>query len=122
MQLAPQLIDIEQKLWTNDPVLYRNSFIEEALLIFPETGMITRDAAIDAILMENVENRRWAEVQFSAVRSLRLADNVILLTYKAAARWAHEESPNLVFASSVYVERDGAWKLAFHQQTPLDAA
>ena len=121
MELQQQLIDIEQKLWTNDPILYRDSFIEEALLIFPETGMITRDEAIDAILMENVENRRWAEVQFSAVRSLRLADDVILLTYKAAGRWAHEKSANLVFASSVYVERDSAWKLAFHQQTPLNA-
>lgn len=91
-------------------------------MIFPETGIITRDAAIDAILIENVENRRWAEVQFSAVRSLRLADDVTLLSYKVDARWAHEESPNSLLASSIYVERDGAWKLALHQQTPLNAA
>lgn len=46
MELDKQLIDIEQKLWTNDAILYQNSLIEEALLVFPETGVITRDVAI----------------------------------------------------------------------------
>jgi hypothetical protein len=39
---------------------------------------------------------------------------------KVAARWEHEEFKNSALASSVYVKRDGLWKLAFHQQTPLD--
>jgi hypothetical protein len=119
MDFDKQLIDIERKLWTNDAVFYRNSLTEDALLVFPETGVITRDAAVDAILTENADGRRWAEVEFYDVRSLRLADDVALLTYRVAARWEHDQSKNLALASSVYVKRDEVWKLAFHHQTPV---
>jgi hypothetical protein len=119
MELEKQLIDIERNLWTNDAVFYKNSLLEEALLVFPETGVITRDVAVDAILTENAEGRRWAEVEFGKIRSLRLADDVALLTYRVAARWEHDQSKNSALASSVYVKRDGVWKLAFHQQTPI---
>jgi hypothetical protein len=119
MEIEKHLIDIERKLWTNDSVVYKNNLIEEALLVFPDTGVITRDIAIDAILTENAEGRRWAEVEFHDVRSLRLASDVALLTYRVAARWEHERSRSSALASSIYVNRDGVWKLAFHQQTPI---
>jgi hypothetical protein len=120
MELEKQLIEIERRLWANDAVFYKNNLIDEALLVFPETGVITRGIAVDAILTENAEGRRWAEVQFDEVRSLRLAEDVALLTYRVAARWEHEESKSSALASSVYVKRDGVWKLAFHQQTPIE--
>jgi len=119
MELENELIGIERKLWTNDADFYRNSLIEEALLIFPETGVITRDAAVSAIAVENAEGRRWAEVEFEEVRNLRLAGDVVLLSYRVTARWEHEQSKVSAFASSVYLNRGGSWKLAFHQQTPI---
>jgi hypothetical protein len=117
MKLENQLIDVERKLWTNDAVFYKNNLTEKALLVFPETGVITRDVAVDAILTENAEGRRWAEVDFDQVHSLQLADNVALLTYRVAARWEHEQCKSSALVSSVYVKRGGVWKLAFHQQT-----
>jgi hypothetical protein len=120
MALDQPLMAIERKLWSNDAVFYKDTLIAEALLVFPETGVITRDVAIDAILAENVAGRRWAEVQFADVHRLQLAEDVTLLTYRVAARWAHEASKRAALASSVCVKRDGVWKLAFHQQTSLD--
>ena len=119
MELEKRLLDIERKLWTNDAVFYESHLIDESLLVFPETGVITRSVAVDAILAENAEGRRWTEVQFDDVRSLQLANDAALLTYRVTGRWEHEEAKSLALASSVYVERDGAWKLAIHQQTPL---
>ena len=121
MELQKELLDIERTRWTNDAVFYKNNLIEEALLVFPETGVITKSVAVDAILAENAEGRRWAEVQFDDVRSMWLANDAALLTYRVAARWAHDESKTSALASSVYIKRDGAWKLAFHQQTPMAA-
>jgi hypothetical protein len=121
MSLEQQLLDVENRLWKNDAELYHDNLITEALLVFPETGIITRDVAVDAILTENAEGRRWAEVDFEGVRSVRLAEDVALLTYRVTARWEHDESAYLALASSIYVKRDGAWKLAFHQQSPLGA-
>jgi hypothetical protein len=119
MKLEEQLTGIERNLWTNDAVVYEANLIEEALLVFPETGPITRAVAIDAILTENTAGRRWAEVKFDEVRALRLAEDAALLNYKVTARWEHEESAISALASSVYVKRGQVWKLAFHQQSPI---
>jgi uncharacterized protein (TIGR02246 family) len=118
MESVPHLIEVERKLWSNDAAFYRSMLVEEAVLVFPGTGVIGRDAAVAAILKENAEGRRWAEVAFENVRTLPLAKDAVLLTYRAAARWEHEEAAETALASSVYVRRDGSWKLAFHQQTP----
>jgi hypothetical protein len=121
MSLEKQLLEVEERLWRNDAELYRDNLTDEALLVFPETGLITRDVAVDAILVENAEGRRWAEVNFEGVSSVQLTEEVALLTYSVSARWEHEASEYAALASSVYVKREGAWKLAFHQQSPLGA-
>jgi hypothetical protein len=119
MSLEKQLLDVEKRLWRNDAELYHDHLTDEALLVFPETGVMTRDIAIEAILAENAEGRRWAEVDFQEARCVQLTDDVALLTYRVTARWEHKESEYVALASSVYVKREGAWKLAFHQQSPL---
>lgn len=92
MELQDQLVAIERRLWTNEAAIYENHLIEDALLVFPETGVITRHIAVQAIRRENEEGRRWAEVQFSDVRVLRIGADAPLLTYRVFARWAHETS------------------------------
>jgi hypothetical protein len=121
-EFTEHLIDIERKLWTNNAVFYKDNLTEDCLLVFPETGVITRDIAVDAILKENEEGRRWAEVHFDEIRRLRLADDIALLTYRVKAKWEHGKSAITALASSLYVKRFGAWKLAFHQQTPITNA
>ena len=49
-----------------------------------------------------------------------LADGVALLSYEAHAIRANGE-PFQALVSSAYVRTDGRWKMAFHQQTPLNA-
>lgn len=114
------LIDIERKLWTNDAAFYKDNLAEDCLLVFPETGVISRDVAVDAIRKENEDGRRWAEVEFDEMRSVRLADTVALLNYRVTARWEHEKSPITAVASSLYIRRDDRWMLTFHQQSPLE--
>ena len=118
-QFPTHLIDIERRLWTNDAAFYQDNLTEDCLLVFAETGVITRDIAVDAIRKENEQGRRWAEVNFEEIRQLRLTDTVSLLNYRVTARWEHEQSSVTLLASSIYVRRDEAWKLAFHQQTPV---
>jgi hypothetical protein len=120
MAVEEQLVEIERKLWTNDAAYYRDNLIEEAVLVFAETGVIPRETAVEAILSENAKGQRWAEVEFADVKSRRLSDDVVLLTYRITARWEHEESRIFALASSVYVKRNERWKLAFHQQTPME--
>ena len=64
--------------------------------------------------------RKWAEVAFNEVRSVKLADHVALLSYRVTARWEHETSAIRALASSIYIQRDDVWRLAFHQQTAIN--
>jgi len=117
MSLETRLTGIERKLWINDAAFYEDALVEDAVLVFPETGPISRSVAVDAIRQENAEGRRWAEVGFSDVRTQKISPNVALLVYRAVARCEHETSAVTVLA--IYVERSGDWKLAFHQQSSL---
>jgi len=115
-----ELIEIERRLWTNDAVFFEDTLIREALLVLPAAGVIAKHLAVDAILAENADGRRRADVEFDEVRSLSLADDAAVLTYRVAARWDPQSPKGRARASSVYVRRNGKWKLAFHHQTPFD--
>jgi hypothetical protein len=117
--LRVELLEIERLLWKNDPVLYRENYTGDALITFAETGVIDVTFAVEAIRQENAAGRRWAEVSFDDVRTLRVTDEVTLLLYKATARWAHEATPIQTLCTTVYVRRDGRWKAAHHQQSQL---
>ena len=120
MDLEGELLRIERELWTNDPVIYGEHLVPEALLAFPETGVIDRETAVAAIHAENAEGRRWAEVAFEDVRCLPLAPGAALLSYRARARWSDADAPIEVLCGSVYVERAGDWRLAYHQQSTIE--
>jgi hypothetical protein len=61
---------------------------------------------------------RWRDLEMEAEGILQPISDVALLTYRASAVRGGEERYRAL-VSSAYVKRDGAWKLAFHQQTPL---
>src|SRR4029453_17770792 len=107
--LQDQLLTSEERMWTNDAGSYQAHLTGDAVLVFPETGAMTRDTAVAEIRKENAEGRRWERVEFTDIRCARLADDVALLTYQVVARWAHETSSSSAFASSVYVRRAGEW-------------
>lgn len=99
---AMELYDIERSLWTNDPTVYHDSLRHDALLLFQETGVITRDRAVAAIHDESRENRHWAEVEFSDQRALAPTHDTRVLIYKATARLNLELNPINVICSSIY--------------------
>jgi hypothetical protein len=115
------LIAIERKLWTNDAAYYEHTLTDDALLVFAETGVISRETAVAAIRTENAEGRRWAEVHFYDVRNVQLSDHVALMNYKVAARWEHQADLAWSLATSIYVRSEGRWRLTFHQQTAVPA-
>ena len=68
MPLPNHLLKIERSLWTNDAEVYERTLVEDTVLVFAETGVITRDTALAAIRQENSDGRRWASVEFDDVR------------------------------------------------------
>jgi hypothetical protein len=104
-------------LWTNNRDIYAERLEDDAVLVFPETGVMRKAAALAGIEQENLTGRRWADVAFADVEAIAVTPDVALLTYRADARWERESTMRSVLATSLYVRRVRGWMLAFHQQS-----
>lgn len=115
MDLKEELMAIEEELWTGGREDYRHRLDADCLVAFASTaGVSTREAVADAV----GEGDRWRDLAVVPEGLIQPTEDVALLTYRAAAvRGKSERYRALV--SSGYVRRNGAWKLMFHQQTPL---
>jgi hypothetical protein len=117
MDLEETLIEAEREGWaalttTEGGSYYREHLAADALMAFP-FGVIDREQAIEA--MESAPP--WAEFEMRDPRVVALTEHSGVVVYSVVARRDRQE-PYSAVISSAYVLRDGAWKLAFHQQTP----
>jgi hypothetical protein len=115
--LVETLVAWETRYWaaSGDADFYREHLAETAVMVFPApTGIVNRKAAIDAV----AGSLPWERFELEEPEAFELDDDVGLLVYRARAR-RQDASPYVAYCSSVYVRRDGEWKLASHQQTPI---
>ncbi len=91
---------------------YRENLADGALMAF-SFGVMDRLAAIAA--MEQAPP--WARFELIDPRVIELTEDCGVVVYRANAQRAGEE-PYSAMISSTFVQRDGRWLLAFHQQTP----
>lgn len=115
MSIQDELLPIERSLWTEGPDAYRRHLDDECLTAFTEmAGVWSRERIATMV----ADGPRWREVRIDVQGLATPTADVAILTYRAnAARGEDEQYVALV--SSGYVRRDGAWKMMFHQQTPL---
>jgi hypothetical protein len=114
-RLEDELFDLEKHFWTEGPEYYKSHLASAALMVFPEpAGVLVKDEIASSL----ERAARWSEVALEEHRVLELSDDAALVTYKATAR-RPGGSAYVARASSAYVRDGKAWKLAFHQQTPL---
>ena len=114
MNARDDLLAIERSLWLGGRADYRSALDDDCLLAFTTmAGVSSRDEVAD-----QADASRWRDFDIDVEDFLQPTDDVAMVTYRASAvRGAGE--PYEARVSSGYVRRDGAWKLMFHQQTPL---
>jgi hypothetical protein len=91
---------------------YSEHLTQNALMAFP-FGVMTREEAIDA--MDSASP--WSMFEIHDPRVVALTADSGVLAYRAVAQRTGE-APYFALISSTFVRVRGAWKLAFHQQTP----
>lgn len=116
LKLEDHLFSLEEKFWTAGADYYQRNLAYAAIMVFPDpAGVLVRDEIASTL----ERNPRWSKVVLEEHRLLELGDDAAVVTYKATARRADGGEPYLARASSAYVRDGAAWKLAFHQQTPV---
>jgi hypothetical protein len=114
-----ELIELERALWerAGDVAFYRARLTHDAVMVFPAPyGIIDREAVLEAVASAT----GWQDVELSDAVVVSLGDDAAVLAYRARAV-RPGSPPYQTYATSAFVRRDGAWRLALHQQTPIPA-
>ena len=111
-----EIEELERRGWAalsgpDGAAFYEEVMSDDGLMVFPG---LTLDKArtIRAIRGE----RPWSSHELADVRVVEDGDTS-LITYHAASRRAGDDQYRARM-SSVYVRRDGRWRLILHQQSP----
>jgi hypothetical protein len=113
MSLRDDLYDLERKLGDGNGDTYREHLADDAVVVVPGQALSKEETAqaMDA-------SPGWDELSFDDERFVQLGDDTALLSYRFSGRRG-EDFRYTALMGSLYVRRDGSWKMAFHQQTPL---
>ena len=112
-----ELEDLERAGWDalcgpDGATYYEEHMADDGLMVFP--GMVM-DKKTSISTIESVEP--WAAYELVDVREV-MAGDVGVITYSASAR--RRAQPYAATMTSVYLRRDGQWRLLLHQQSPSD--
>lgn len=118
MGLLDTLLELERGFWAaaGDASYYREHMAEDGLMVLPfQGGILGKPQTLEVVDASD----QWAAFELDDVRVSELTGDCAALVYLgtgsrlgAPRYWAS--------ISSLYVRRDGAWRLALHQQTPLE--
>jgi ketosteroid isomerase-like protein len=113
--LLRTLLDLDRELAGGDGDTYRSVLLPEAVVIVPGARMGREDtaAAIDA-------GPGWDRFTLTEPELATVGDCAVL-TYIFEGSRGEGETYRAIMAST-YVRRDDAWRLAFHQHTPVSPA
>ena len=118
-RLQDELFAIEEGFWLQGRDHFLEHVDERCLLAFPQAGEMhgvrTRE---EVAATASTQPGRWRDLKVSGRHLLRLADGAAVISYRADVL-RFDGEPYAAMVSSVYVKRDGGWKLAFHQHSPV---
>ncbi len=117
MTLQADLTALEKQFWSGDADFYRRHLDDKCLVTFPTmAGVKTKD---EIAAMTRGDEPRWKDLKMRDTGFMEPLKGMAVLSYEADAHRASGERYH-AFVTSGYVQRNGEWKLAFHQQTPFD--
>jgi uncharacterized protein YchJ len=115
MAIEDKLYDIEKGFWTEGAAHYRAHVDDQCLTVFAEmAALLERDK-----IAESAGDHRWSDLSMTRRGFLNAVEDFAVISYEASAKRAGRTYRALV--SSGYVRRGQDWRMAFHQQTPLDS-
>jgi uncharacterized protein (TIGR02246 family) len=120
-----KLTSTEKQLWeawkNKDGEPFKQSLTDDSVMI-DQTGIVQgKDKAIDNLTKTPCEVKSYS---LGDIRVSWVDKDTALLTYKAEsdATCGGQKVPSPVYASSIWVKKDGKWLTPFHQETAAGTA
>ena len=113
-----ELIELERAGWaalcdgTADH-FYGRTMIGDGLMVLADGSVMTRDDVVAAL----GDAPLWSSYEMADIRVVPISNDLVALVYVGTAHRSGGP-PFTAAMSSVYVRRDGVWRLALYQQTP----
>ena len=115
MALEQDLMQLEKGFWTEGGDYYREHVDEDCLVAFEGMAGVHSNEEIAGM---NPGAGNWTGAKLEEKGLIELSDESLILTYEVSAT-KKDGATHRALCSTGYVKRDGEWKMAFHQQTPL---
>lgn len=120
MSLEEQLFEIERGFWIEGRGYFAAHLDDRCLLAFPQSGEMHGLFPREAVASTATSANRWRDLEISDRHLLILSEDVAIISYRTDVTRADGVAYSALIGS-VYVRRSGAWLLASHQHSPVDA-
>lgn len=117
MAVKDDIVALEKKFWEsagNQP-FYEKHFARDGVMAFP-IGLLTKGEVVQA--MKGADE--WESYTIDDPHFVQISSDTAALAYTTIAVSTGEPDPYAAAVISVYVKREGDWRLILHQQTPMD--
>ncbi|QDP95407.1 nuclear transport factor 2 family protein [Microlunatus elymi] len=113
------LLDLERQGWdslcdSTGDVFYGNLMTEDALMVLANGAVMDRPTVVAALR----QSPAWRAYEITDVQTIGTGPDSAGLVYVGTGYREAAEPEFVGLMSSVYVRRDGRWRLALYQQTP----
>lgn len=118
MSFEDEIFALEANFWLLGERFFLDHVDEQCLLAFPQMPQMHGVHARSQVAATAAAPNRWSGLQISNRNLLLPSRELAIISYRADAMRGNTKYSALV--SSAYAKRESGWKLAFHQQSPLD--
>lgn len=111
-----RLMELEEGFWREGKDFFDAHLTDDFRMLVPGMGAVNRAQTLAGI----DDGARWSHVEMRDAAVTRLGPDAAVLSYHARAQRGDGGAAYTALVSSAYVRREGAWKIAFHHQTPVN--
>jgi len=119
--MLKELFDLEHRGWeaisSANADFYREMVTDQTVVV-EHDGVGTGQDLVEEI---EANDSPFAGFTLENPTLVRVDDDSAVLTYRATAEVTGRDMVYRLYMTSLYTRRDGAWRLLFHQQTPVSA-
>ncbi|WP_048649068.1 nuclear transport factor 2 family protein [Nitratireductor soli] len=108
------LWSMEQRLWTDGVAAFAELMAKDCVMVFGPMGIMRRGDVVESLR----QAPRWSTASMSSRFEKTYGQATVVLAYHARAQKEDGDTYEAV-CTSTYIDEDGHWRMAQHQQTPV---